>query len=103
MIFDLRYPERRDELASLMNIAECAERTLMPIAPAPAFRARLRAGLMMAAHHQQVHHVLVAQRTESQWGWLLGAAALGSAAGLIAMVLHARAQGRNATVAPSRL
>lgn len=86
---------RRDPLeqdAALMKIEASIERALTPVALAPAFRARLRDGLMMAAQHQQVHHALTAKRAEPTWGWIIGAAALGSAAGVIAVVLRLRAQ-----------
>ena len=76
----------------LMDVAARTARTLRPAPPAPAFRARLREGLMMAAHHQQAHRLLSGVRNEPPWGWLIGAAALGSAAGLIAVVLRSRAQ-----------
>lgn len=100
------FPEARDELASLLNVAARIQRALKPVAPASAFRARLRDGLLMAAHHRgglghrQTHRVLVERQSEPQWGWLLGAAALGSAAGLLAVVLHSRAQEHKAAVQP---
>lgn len=90
-VFLAPYPEWRQELIPLLDVAARVKRTLKPVSPAPAFRARLHDGLMLAANHQQAHRILVARHEEPQWGWLLGAAALGSAAGLIALVLRARA------------
>jgi len=90
-----------EEVAGLIDIAARVERTLKPVPPAPVFRARLRDGLMMAAHHQQAHQLPAGKRSEPSmtprpprgaWGWLIGAAALGSAAGVIAVVLRSRAQ-----------
>ncbi|HEX7594350.1 MAG TPA: hypothetical protein VF429_09285 [Anaerolineae bacterium] len=81
-----------DAGGELMDVAARASRTLRPAPLASAFRARLRDGLMMAAHHQQAHRLLSGVRNEPPWGWLIGAAALGSAAGLIAVVLRSRAQ-----------
>ncbi|MBI4789168.1 MAG: hypothetical protein HY782_19220 [Chloroflexi bacterium] len=93
------FPNRQDDLVPLLDIASRVKRTLKPVKPEPAFRARLRDGLLMAAHHQQAHQILVEKRAEPRLGWLLGAAALGSAAGLIAVVWHARSQGHKASVA----
>ncbi len=89
------FDARRDSIdhdAALMDIAARFERALPPVQPAPAFRARLRDGLTMAAQHRQVHQMLTAKRTEPTWGWIIGAAALGSAAGVIAVVLRSRTQ-----------
>ncbi len=90
-------PEKREELEPLMDIATLVKRTLKPVKPAPAFRERLHDGLIMAATHQQAHRILVDKRDESQWRWLLGVAAIGSAAGLIAMVWRSRAQEHKVT------
>jgi len=79
-------------VSELMEVTARIEQTLRPVPPAPAFRARLRDGLLMAAHHQQAHRLLSGARNEPPWGWLIGAAALGSAAGVIAVVLRSRAQ-----------
>ena len=78
--------------AARMNIETKLGRALTPVALAPAFRARLRDGLMMAAQHQQVHEMLTAKRADPTWGWVIGAAALGSAAGVIAIMLRSRTQ-----------
>lgn len=94
--------EQGAELASLLGVAARAKHALKPVAPAPAFHARLRDGLLMAAHHQQAHRLLIAEQHAPQWGWLLGAAAVGSAAGLIAVMLRARQGQRQAEhVAPA--
>ncbi len=90
-VFLAPFPDRRDELAPLLDVAARVKRTLKPVKPATAFRSRLHDGLIMAASHQQAHRILIARHDEPQWGWLLGAAAIGSAAGLIALVLRARA------------
>jgi hypothetical protein len=87
------------ETESLMELAARVEQTLRPVSPEPAFRARLRDGLALAAHHQQAHRMLVVRRSEPPWGWLIGAAAIGSAAGLIAVLLRSRAHSPK-TVAP---
>jgi hypothetical protein len=66
------------------------ERALLPVTPSPEFRARLRYGLRMAAYHREMHQLLVRERAEMPWGWLVGAAALGSAAGLLTIFLRMR-------------
>ncbi len=90
-----------EEISEIMRVAARAERTLRPVQPAPAFRARLRDGLMMAAHHQEAHRLLTGSMGEpveiphalrENWGLLIGAAAIGSAAGVLAVVLRSRAQ-----------
>lgn len=74
-----------------MNALEAQlERALVPVAPSPEFRARLYYGLRMAAYHREMHQLLVHQRAEMPWGWLVGAAALGSAAGLLTIFLRLR-------------
>ncbi len=85
------FPDRREELVPLLEVAARVKRTLKPVKPAAAFRSRLHDGLIMVASHQQAHRILIARHDEPQWGWLLGAAAIGSAAGIIALVLRARA------------
>jgi hypothetical protein len=92
-------PEEWRELTGLFKIAERAKRALSPVSPSPAFRARLRDGLMLAAHHQQTRRILTEKRGEPTWGWLIGAAAIGSAAGIVAFVLRLRAQSHR--LAPS--
>ncbi len=83
--------ERQSESARGRDIEARLARALKPVAPAPAFRARLREGLRLAARPQQTTPALAyAKRNEGPWGWLVGAAALGSAAGLIAVMLRAR-------------
>lgn len=80
---------QRGEINALMQTATRAKRALVPVAIAPAFRARLRDGLTMAAQHKESQNILLGRR-EPVWGWVIGAAALGSAAGLIAIAWHAR-------------
>ncbi len=97
------------EISDLAEVTARIERTLRPVQPAPVFRARLRDGLRMAAHHQEAHRLL-AERTgapvefpqtiRGPWGWLIGAAALGSAASVIAMVMRSRAQTHKPAVQP---
>ncbi len=82
-------PEQRAEIVSLMKTATRAKRALASVTIAPAFRTRLRDGLTMAAHHKESQSVLFGGH-DSTWGWVIGAAALGSAAGLIAMAWRAR-------------
>ncbi len=83
------FPDRRGEVEPLLDVAERVKRTLKPVQPEPAFRARLHDGLMLAAHHQQAQRIYIAKRGDPQWGWLLGAAA---AAGILAMVWRSRGQ-----------
>jgi len=80
---------QRGEINALMQTATRAKQTLAPVRIAPAFRARLRDGLTMAAQHKESQSILLGRR-EPVWGWVIGAAALGSAAGLIAMAWRAR-------------
>jgi hypothetical protein len=81
---------RRDNTASLLDVAKRAKRALCPVTPTPEFRVRLRDGLRMAAHHHQAQVLLIRSRSHPHWGWLIGAAALGSAAGLAAIMLRSR-------------
>ncbi len=101
-------PPERAELSALTQIAARLKRALAPILPAAFFRARLRDGLTLAAHHQETHRTMVAARAGKsrgawQWGWLIGAAAIGSTAGLIAMILRARQSRKPSPPAISRL
>ncbi len=87
------------ELASLLAVAARVKRALPPMRMTPAFRARVRGGLALAWQHRQAQRLLSIQPGASprvplrgNWGWLIGAAALGSAAGVIAVVLRSRAQ-----------
>lgn len=66
------------------------ERVLVPLTPTSEFRTRLRDNLRMAAYHREMHQLLVSPRAEMPWGWLVGAAALGSAAGLLTIFLRLR-------------
>ena len=91
-------PEERVQVGALMNMATRAKGALAPVTIAPAFRARLREGLTMAAHHKESQSILLGRR-EPTWGWVIGAAALGSAAGLIAMAWRARRPQSAATAA----
>ncbi len=84
------FPEQRHELAALLDLASRLKRTLRPLKPGREFRMRLRNGLLLAAHHRDTHQLLVSKPTGSSWGWLVRAAALGSAAGLIALILRSR-------------
>ena len=81
--------DQRDDLNALMHIATRAKRALTPVPMAAAFRARLRDGLTMAAQHKESQSVLLGRR-EPVWDWVIGAAAIGSAAGLIAIAWRAR-------------
>jgi hypothetical protein len=81
---------RLETPAPLGDIAERAKRTLRPIAPAPEFRTRLREGLQIAARHQQAQRIMIRPTSQQHWGWLIGAAALGSAAGLAAILMRSR-------------
>ena len=83
--------DRPAEAKALMEIAELTQHALQPVPPPPIFRERLHDGLRMAARLQQAHSASGTKRSEPAWGWLIGAAALGSAAGVIAIVLRSRA------------
>lgn len=85
-------PEERAELAALLSIAARARRTLKPVSPPPAFRARLHDNLMAALLQRKEPRVPAARRSDGRWGWVLGAAALGSAAGLVVVALRSRTQ-----------
>ena len=85
-------PDQQEEAKELMEIAKRTQHALQPVPPPPAFRARLHDGLRMAARLQQAHSPSGAKRSEPAWGWLIGAAALGSVAGVIAIMLRSRAQ-----------
>ncbi|MCL4396213.1 MAG: hypothetical protein M1482_15660 [Chloroflexi bacterium] len=93
-------PDRQTELNSLLETAALARQVLVPVSPAPAFRARLHDGLVLAAHHQEAQRMLQRPRSEPPWGWLIGAAALGSAAGLVAIALRSRGQPAKSGVGP---
>jgi hypothetical protein len=82
-------PERRSELVSLMHTATRIKRLLAPVRMAPAFRARLRDGLALAARHKESQSALIGRRNPA-WGWVIGVAALSSAAGLMALAWRAR-------------
>lgn len=85
-------PGLSEEHASLQGIADRVQRVLQPVPADRAFRARLRDSLTMAAQHQQAHRIMSVKRSEPGWGWLIGAAAIGSAAGVIAVMLRSRGQ-----------
>jgi hypothetical protein len=92
-------PQEREQAEELFQVAERAKHALTRVTPQPAFRARLHDGLMMAAHHEQTHRLLLEKPMDSNWGWLIGAAAIGSAAGIMAFMLRLRSQ--NQRVAPT--
>ncbi len=94
------FPQDREELASLMQVAARVKQTLKPVTPASAFRSRLHDGLMLAAHHHRAQQIYIDKRGEPQWGWLLGAAA---AAGIIAVVWRSRTQAHPAPHAEAQL
>lgn len=79
-----------NETAALDALAARLEGALVPVTPSAEFRARLQYGLQMAAYHREVHQLLVRPRAETPWRWLVGAAALGSAAGLLTILLRWR-------------
>lgn len=87
--FLARLSGKRDEVAPLMTMATQLKDALKPTLIAPQFRANLHDELVMAARHRASQRFLI-ERRDSTWGWLLGAAALGSAAGLIAVALRAK-------------
>jgi hypothetical protein len=85
----------------LTSLSTQVARVLQPV-PAPTeFRARLREGLTLAARHKEARTISIESRPAA-WGWVVGAAALGSAAGLIAMMWRARHRQRAPSPAPSR-
>ncbi len=85
----------KDELASLLGVAEAISRVLVPVEPAAAFREDLRKGLLAAARQRQA--TIVARPIRNlRREMIIGAVALGSASlvGVIAYFLHARATGK---------
>ncbi len=84
-------PGERNNVASLIKVATQLKRALKPAPVAPQFRTHLRDELMTAAQHRTSQKILI-ERRDSPWGWVLGAAALGSAAGLIAIAWRAKSQ-----------
>ncbi len=84
-------PEERAELAALLNVAARARRTLKPVTAPPLFRERLHDNLMTALLRREPRSQ-AARRSDGRWGWVLGAAALGSAAGLVVVALRSRSQ-----------
>jgi hypothetical protein len=84
------FPELRDELASLFELAGEVKRVLVPARPAPAFRERLHHDLLQTAEHA------LAEPLPSRPAWqgvMLRLAALGSAlsvAGLLGYLLALR-------------
>ena len=89
-------PNAREDSAGMHGLVLRLGHAVKPVAPAPEFRARLRDGLRMAAYHREARNLLVQPRTETPWGLLVGAAALGSAAGLLAFA-SARARAARRT------
>jgi hypothetical protein len=102
--FELLEPQddRSEEPAPLQGVADRVRYTLQPVSPDHAFRARLRDSLAMAARHQQAQRLMAVKRGEPGWGWLLGAAALGSAAGVLAVMWRSRGQ-THKTAAPAQV
>lgn len=84
-----RSAAQRLEVEPLLMTAERAKRALAPVSMSPAFRTHLRDGLRVAASHKQMQNMLLG-RSDPTWGWVIGAAALGSAAGLIAIAWRSR-------------
>jgi hypothetical protein len=80
---------QRGEVATLMTVAAQLKSVLTPTLIAPRFRVELHDELVMAARHRASQKFLIELR-EPAWGWLIGAAAIGSAAGLIAFALRAK-------------
>lgn len=83
-------PSPTTDSAHWEHLATQAKRALTPVAPSAKFRARLREGLRMAASYRETRELLVHQRAETPWGLLVSAAALGSMAGMVAILLRAR-------------
>jgi hypothetical protein len=79
----------QDEVASLLAIATRLKGALKPVSIPARFRTHLRDELEMAAQHRTSQKFLIEQH-DSAWGWLIGAAALGSAAGLIAFAIRSK-------------
>ena len=79
-----------DELESFSTQIQHA---LQPVSTPSAFRAHLREGLTLAARFNRSRQSLSQSRRHG-WGWVIGAAALGSAAGLIAVAWRGRAAHR---------
>ena len=92
--------QERAELQALMRTAARAQSVLAPVTMPAAFRARLHDGLTMAARHRESQKMILGRR-DPAWGWVIGAAALGSAAGLIAIAWRARHPHRSGDAARS--
>ena len=82
----------------LESFSTQVQHALQPVAAPSAFRAHLREGLTLAARFNESHKALSEARN-ADWVWVIGAAAIGSMAGLIAVVWRARSAHRR--TAPS--
>ncbi len=66
-------------------------RALKPVAPPPAFRARLRDGLQSVAQYNTTLPVVADQQSNpASWALLISAVTLGAILGFIVIVLRAR-------------
>jgi hypothetical protein len=92
----------RDQmLDGLVQVVDLLHDVLQPVRPRVAYRERLRQRLLMAAQELQ-SEPLLSPWQQRRVGWLLGAAAVGSAvsvAGVIAYLLRNRSNHRDAQAA----
>ena len=85
------FPAYRAELAPLLRLAERVKAALVPVTPSPTFEAELKQELLAAALQRAVkRHVKQPVPFLRRRGFLIGAAAVGSAlsvAGIVAALL----------------
>lgn len=90
------FPDYREELVPLLELAQEVRETLASVHPSEAFRRRLRQELLTTAR-QRVAVPLPTDRSRWRQPWVIGAAALGSvislasAVGVIAYLRRAKA------------
>jgi hypothetical protein len=86
------FPEHREELAPLLDIARQVKETLVQVRPSEAFRNRLRQELLTAAQ-QRLDAPLPVGRPRWRQPWVIGAATLGSVisvASAVGVIAHRR-------------
>lgn len=96
------FPEHREELASLMNIAARVKMALRPVRPAQAFREVLQSNLLAAARQKVREPHLVIRNPLAHRRVLIGAA-IGSAVSVAvgitaALLLHNKALNKSHSV-----
>jgi hypothetical protein len=79
------FPDHREELAPLLDVARQVKDTLVQVRPSVTFRERLRQDLMIAAQ-QRFDSPLRLERSRWRRPWVIGAAAVGSVISLASAV-----------------